>query len=201
MAGKRQIEYDILGDLAVSRNQPFDAYDPPQPPTGVSIFSGSYEQALAYQQKARTSAKAEITQGVIDEIVARTRAGEILADICRDSHLPHHEAIQRFMKRPENAIHHKAYVAAKHDMAQTLAEATLTVSCNLDIDTGRAKMIVSTLQWMAAKLDPKRYGDKVEHSVMGDADNPIFIASENIDLKSQSTDYLMEVIRAAASPN
>ena len=38
---------------------------------------------------------------------------------------------------------------------------SVTVSCS------RARLICDTMKWMASKLKPKRYGDKIDHKVSG----------------------------------
>jgi hypothetical protein len=48
--------------------------------------------------------------------------------------------------------------------------------------TGRAKLKIDARKWIASKLNPKKYGDKVE--VSGDADNPLKVVHNIVALGS-----------------
>jgi len=85
------------------------------------------------------------------------------------------------------------YTKAKEDQADTLAEDILHIADNTQEGvktktlangqvetqagdmTEHRKLQIDARKWIAARLKPKKYGDKVENTLKGDAENPIQI--------------------------
>ena len=106
-----------------------------------------------------------ITDQIADEICRRIMDGESMRSICSDSDMPDRATVHRKMASdPDFAT---KCARAREVQADTLFDDIQDVA-----DTGnpedvqRAKLRVSTMQWRAAKLAPKKYGEKldVEHS-------------------------------------
>lgn len=113
------------------------------------------------------------------DICSRLAAGEALSKICRDERMPALSTIYVWMsKHPEFA---EMYARAREDQADTLADEILEIADDGRNDTyededgrritdweivNRSKLRVDARKWIAAKLKPKKYGDKVsaEHS-------------------------------------
>ena len=60
------------------------------------------------------------------------------------------------------------YARAREDQAETLADRLIATAADPSIDHNRARLIVDAQKWVASKLKPKKYGDKIRHS--GDDD-------------------------------
>jgi hypothetical protein len=62
----------------------------------------------------------------------------------------------------ENGQFHGQYAIARDHMADALAEEAIHIARNATASTASARRLqVDTIKWLAAKLAPKRYGEKV----------------------------------------
>lgn len=113
-----------------------------------------------------------------------------LASICEEDGFPARQTVHEWViKNKEFA---DKYARAREDQADFLAEEILEIADHSDRDTvkirdrsgneidvedkewtSRSKLRVEARKWVASKLKPKKYGDKVELS--GDKDNPLII--------------------------
>lgn len=117
------------------------------------------------------------------EICSRLASGEPLTKICRDEHMPHVATVYRWMMADEKF--REDYARAREDQADTLADEIqaiadepmlgrkTTTKENGDIETVEGDMIehrklrVDARKWIAAKLKPRKYSDRVEHEHAG----------------------------------
>lgn len=113
----------------------------------------------------------KFTQELADQICTRLAEGESLRAICRpegndDESMPHIGTILRWVG--ENPGFREQYTRAREVQAETLADEIITISDGskfADDDAtqiARARLRVDTRKWVASKLLPKKYGDKVE---------------------------------------
>jgi hypothetical protein len=65
------------------------------------------------------------------------------------------------------------YARAKEEAAELYAEDMLEISDDLSGDVQRDRLRVDTRKWIASKLKPKKYGDKITHE--GNEDAPIVV--------------------------
>lgn len=121
----------------------------------------------------------EYTSEIADKICERLIEGESLRRICNDDLMPSRATVLRWLN--ENKDFEAKYTHARVMQADTLAEEIIDISDDGSNDTyvkedgteivntdhvQRSKLRVETRKWYAAKLAPKKYGDKtaVEHS-------------------------------------
>ena len=94
------------------------------------------------------------------EICRRLAAGELLRDICRPTRMPGRETVHRWLA--ENGQFRSQFGVARDHMADALAEEAIHIARNAKASTASARRLqVDTIKWLAAKLAPKRYGEKV----------------------------------------
>lgn len=113
------------------------------------------------------------------DICGRLAAGESLASICRDQTMPAQTTVYRWIATiPE---FRELYACAREDQAETLADqiqdlADEKPSHVIDdkgvkrVDNGWVtwqKNRVDARKWVAAKLKPKKYGDKITNQHEG----------------------------------
>jgi hypothetical protein len=132
--------------------------EPPRKPTGRP---SSYSEAVA------------------SEICQRMTTGQGLLRICADDHMPDRATVYRWLEA--NAGFRDRYVRAREALMDFYAEQILVVafdeSGDIVVDQapdGRSKTVanhakvqrdrlkVDSLKWIASRLFPKRYGDKME---------------------------------------
>lgn len=165
---------------------PEDPQTPPKPPVGRPT---------------------DYTDEIAREICWRLAHGEPLTKITRDDHMPHAASVYRWLiKFPEFS---EMYARAREDQADTLADEIQAIADEMPMETtdkeGNTKfdpayinwmrLRVDSRKWVAAKLKPRKYGDRVE--LAGDKENPLHINAQvetktlfssilqNLELKKQ----------------
>jgi len=117
------------------------------------------------------------------EICGRLASGESLVKICRDDHMPSTVTVYRWLG--VNEAFRNIYASAREDQADTFADEIqqiadepmigkkTTTKANGDVETVEGDMIehrrlrVDARKWIASKLKPKKYGDRLEHTGAG----------------------------------
>ena len=107
----------------------------------------------------------DYTDKIADTICEAMLDGETLVDICSPKNMPHRSTVYRWMD--DNQTFATRCERARVGQAEfmdhkIMKEAKEATPENVQV----AKVRISAYQWRAAKLNPKRYGDKidVEHS-------------------------------------
>jgi len=106
-------------------------------------------------------------QEVISTICTRLVEGESLRAICRDEEMPAISTVMLWLTQDE--ILSEQYARAKAEQADTLFQETLEIADTADNETvNLARLRIDTRKWMAGKMRPKVYGDRL--AVGGDKD-------------------------------
>jgi len=136
---------------------------------------------------AKKTGRPEIyTEALADKIcniIATSNRG--LAHICKDESLPSRTTVHKWIV--ENEEFANKYARAREDQADFLAEEILDIADHGDKDTvivydkagnpiptedkewtNRSKLRVEARKWIASKLKPKKYGDKVQTELSGE---------------------------------
>jgi hypothetical protein len=107
---------------------------------------------------------------IVDTICARIAEGESLRAICRDADTPSMASIFKWLREhPEFA---EQYTRAREQQAEAYADEIADIADNGE-DVNRDRLRIDSRKWIASKLKPKKYGDKIQHG--GDSDNPLSI--------------------------
>ena len=158
--------------------------------------------------KAKVGRPTDYSIQLAEEICDRISTGEPLVRICKEEDKPNVVTVYRWLSRfPEFS---NMYAKAKDQAADTLAEEIQAIADEMPMETtdkdGNTKFDSAYIQWMrlrvdarkwvAAKLKPRKYGDRVE--LTGDKDNPLHINAQvetktlfstilqNLELKKQA---------------
>lgn len=106
------------------------------------------------------------------KICERLADGESLRAICKEEGWPDANTVRRWL------IEHEAfraqYASARTDQAEGYAAEIVEIA-DTDKDPQRARVRVDARKWVASKLLPKVYGEKLAHEVTGAAGGPIVI--------------------------
>jgi len=101
----------------------------------------------------------------------------------------------------------KQYARAKEMHADAMAEEILRIADTADADNvcdeygnikpnhewiARTRLRVDARKWYLSKILPKKYGDKIEQTHVGDPEKPVH---HQVDIKSLSPDQVMDHIR------
>lgn len=104
------------------------------------------------------------TQKIADEICERIADGESLRAVCRDAGMPPASTVCRWLV--ENAAFSEQYARARESQADKFAEEIVDIA-DTEPDPQRARVRVDARKWVAARLKPKSWGDKITNEVTG----------------------------------
>lgn len=126
------------------------------------------------------SRPSDYSEALADLICSRIADGQSLRSICRDEDMPDRATVFRWLASREDFATKYAY--AREQQADLYAESIVDISDELEIQAtyqgeevrldvsptavARNRLRVDARKWYAAKLAPKKYGDKIqtEHS-------------------------------------
>jgi hypothetical protein len=133
----------------------------------------------------------DYTDELAIEICFRIVNGESLNRICKDDHMPNVATVYRWLQKLEDF--RNMYTRAKEDQADTLADEIQDISDEKPMMTivtddesvekldpvgiNRNRLRIDARKWIAAKLKPRKYGDR--QILAGDAENPLEIKQKS----------------------
>jgi len=121
-------------------------------------------QELPKQKKL--GAPSSFTQELADEICHRIEKGETLRTIIQDSHMPERRTIYSWLE--VNEEFQRQYAHARLQQADNYFEQIVDEAFSShDAQIGRLR--IDALKWVASKMQPKKYGDKLEIETKGDS--------------------------------
>lgn len=114
----------------------------------------------------------KFTQAIADTICERIMNGESLRSIVLDDALPNRSTVHKWLA--ENKTFSDQYARAKDNQADTLADDIMYIADTAE-DVQKARLQVDTRKWVASKLKPKKYGDKVDVTSDGEKIQPVLV--------------------------
>jgi hypothetical protein len=124
----------------------------------------------------------DFTQETADAICSRIAGGESLRSICNAEEMPDKATVFRWLADSEKAAFRDQYARAREAQADHMAEEILQIADDGTNDTyptenglavnqdviARSRLRVDARKWLASKMAPKKYGDKI---AIGGADD------------------------------
>ncbi len=120
-----------------------------------------------------------------ETICARMAEGESLRSICRDHYMPHRSSVYQWLRK--NAAFADLYTQARELLVEHWADEILTIADDGTTDfvvkkgrngaeyeavdqehIQRSRLRVDTRKWLMSKLQPRKYGDRLEHQYSGE---------------------------------
>lgn len=87
-----------------------------------------------------------------------------LRDVCDIENMPNEATVYRWLSTHE--AFREMYARAREERADMLADDVIDIS-DSEPDAAKARNRMDARKWYAAKLNPKRYGDKVTNELVG----------------------------------
>jgi hypothetical protein len=104
------------------------------------------------------------------EICCRLVEGESLKAICASDEMPSRSTVFRWLtEKPE---FQDMYTRAREEQAETLADELAYIADTAE-DVQKARLQVDVRKWAAAKLKPRKYGDRATLEHTGEGGGPI----------------------------
>jgi hypothetical protein len=113
-----------------------------------------------------------------DAICERLAIGESLRSICLDEDMPAMSTVFRWLSLDQ--AFSEQYARAREEQAEALADEIVSISDESETTTlkeggiaydstavARNRLRVDARKWVASKLKPKKYGDRIQQDVTG----------------------------------
>ena len=94
-----------------------------------------------------------------DKLCRQLSMGKSLRTACKDDDMPCIVTVYSWMRKYPEFLNQ--YARAKEDASDALVEDMLDIADEQSGDPARDRLRVDTRKWIASKLKPKRYGDKL----------------------------------------
>lgn len=107
-------------------------------------------------------------------ICGQIAEGRSLSAICREDDVPTMTTIFRWLADDRYSAFREMYTQAREIQAETHADEITAIADEVLPDAAevaKARLRIDARKWVAAKLKPRKYGDKVVHS--GDEESPV----------------------------
>lgn len=110
----------------------------------------------------------EFDQAIADEICDRLIEGQSLRTIAKDEHMPAASTVFKWLASNESFA--EQYGRAREAQADAMADEIVDISDGegTEADPQRDRLRVDARKWVAAKLKPKKYGDKLDVTSAGE---------------------------------
>lgn len=129
----------------------------------------------------------EFNEAAADAICERLADGESLRSICRDDEMPAKSTVFKWLGLiPAFA---DQYARARETQADSLADDIVDIADNKTLEPNDKRVRIDARKWLAGKLRPKAYGDKVA-VVGGDKTDAPIRHSHSFDLSAASDEEL-----------
>ena len=131
----------------------------------------------------------DYSQEMADIICERIADGESLRQICSEETMPNKATVFRWLGKFKEFS--DQYARARENQAETLADEITNIAdetmvivkekdgfTEVVLDStavARNRLRIDTRKWVASKLLPKKYGDKVDLNHGGQVDNPLSV--------------------------
>ena len=123
------------------------------------------------------------TDQVADEICLRISEGQSLNSICQSEGMPILRTVLNWLSKPEHVSFLSRYARARMQQADVMDGLILDVASRVlsgDIDPRAGDVVMKAYQWRAGRLDPKRYGDRIENRLADPDGNALKITVTGI---------------------
>lgn len=122
----------------------------------------------------------EFTQECADQICEHLADGRSLRDICMDADMPARSTVFKWLG--QNQTFADQYARAREAQADLMADEILEIADDSTHDTkytdsgeqpnaewiSRSRLRVDARKWLASKMAPKKYGDRIEQNHSGE---------------------------------
>lgn len=142
------------------------------------------------------------SQDIADKICLEIATGSSLRKICKQEGMPCMATVFNWLADENNKSFLEQYTRAREAQADCYADQMFDIATECEADPAKinkARLEIDTIKWVASKLKPKKYGDKITHS--GDEDAPMVYEDRTVKGKilSMLTEEQLRQIEANAN--
>lgn len=151
-----------------------------------------------------TGRPSSYTQQVADAICEQLAYGQSLRAICASEDMPSKTTVMRWLAA--NAAFRDQYACAREQQADAYADEIVQISDEADVSikhdgedvrlaldstaVARNRLRVDARKWVASKLAPKKYGDRIAQEITGGDGGPVDVITrvEVVGVKPKGED-------------
>lgn len=123
-----------------------------------------------------TSFTPELANKILEEL---PHADGGLEAICKQDGFPSDRTVYRWLADPANEEFRQAYAQAREVCAHVQAERALRDALIAE-DAAKGRLAFDARKWMASKLAPKKYGEKVTTELTGADGGPVDVTDSQV---------------------
>jgi hypothetical protein len=138
-----------------------------------------------------TGRPSDFTQDLADRICSELAEGRSLRSVCKEDWAPETRTIFRWLRLNDEFC--RQYARAKEESADSLADEIIEIADDGTNDfverqtrngtyvalnpeaAARSRLRVDARKWIASKLKPKKYGEKIEHEHKGEIGHAVSV--------------------------
>jgi hypothetical protein len=145
--------------------------------------------STGYQFVKNQKTNGKKTPKLIDSILAEFEESSSMAT--REACKKHGISLtiwNRWLNQDEELV--ERYARAKEAQSELMVNEMISISDDPDLDANSKRVMVDTRKWIASKLKPKKYGDKVQQEITGSDNGPVkielvnFVIGDNGNVKN-----------------
>jgi hypothetical protein len=136
--------------------------------------------------------------GILDRICSGLIEGKSITDVCEPQDMPHWTDVYKEMAKDRDSDFTKAIAHAREAQQEAIIDGTVALADKATVeDVNVVKLRIWARQWRAAKLAPKKYGDKTVTEVTGANGGAIKLeAQRSVVLENLDDESLAQVEQA-----
>ena len=115
------------------------------------------------KQRRRPGRPTDYSAELAHEICCRIGEGKSLTSICKARGMPSYRTVMRW--RSDDDVFRQMYAGARQDGADTYADQICGLIERVEkgkLDPNAGRVCIDGLKWIASKLKPRAYGDRLE---------------------------------------
>lgn len=105
------------------------------------------------------------TPELIEKFLSLVEDGRSINTICKDESMPSRETIRKWMRDDTEFV--AKYARAREVSADNLAEEIVDIADDKELDPHDKRVRIDARRWVAGKMKPKKYGDKLDMNLSG----------------------------------
>lgn len=134
------------------------------------------------------------SEEVVGTICMEIMAGKSLRTICAMEGMPAASTVYAWLgKYPEFS---QRYACAREVQADVLADEIIEIA-DSDLDPNRARVMIDARKWLAGKLRPKKYSDRVELDHKLDGNQPMQVTVNVVPAAPPTPALDAEIVKPA----
>ena len=118
--------------------------------------------------KSKTGRPSEYTDTIFNEICDKLADGKSLKSICETEEMPSKATFYNWINNSKDLL--DKYARAKDDSSDALADDIQDIGEKVltgIYEANNARVAIDAKKWIASKLKPKKYGDKIDMTTNG----------------------------------